>query len=189
MIEPKSLHHIISTLWSMKTVAAMPRHRQQNLDRGTSVIAIQLHTAASRCPFHPARHSHNCSWGPQVQAQRMLGGSYWDTMKNPGMAGACLLHVCVCVGLPPRPRQADDEDDPHSWFCGQYGEWLQCPATSFAAEMTTRTFPAGAWMSMARDQEGAVEEVIARPLGIQPSINKHVWPLLQLGQLLGLMQL
>jgi hypothetical protein len=46
--------------------------------------------------------------------------------------------------------------------------------------------PPCAWTSPARYQQVDIGEAVACPPGIQISKNKHVWPLLQIGHLLGL---
>jgi hypothetical protein len=105
-------------------------------------------------------------------------------------------HQGAAVGCPLGPSTTQESGGEYlvaEWLlsrcCGQYVMHDACLPKAPPPKMRWRWggSPPGAWTSPARDQEGA--EAIACPLGIQPSINRHLWPLLQIGQLLGLMQL
>jgi hypothetical protein len=157
------------------------RHRQcqPNHCRRTSFVTVRPHTAASRRPRY-VRCSPTCcvavycSWGPPFQVQRVqIWQHLGDSKTQVWQGNAC--HMCVCVKLWPQLRQAVDEDDPQSWCCGR---WWRAPRRRDGGPAA-----ASAWMSLARDQECAVAE--AGPLEVQPSIHRHLKPLLQIGQLLG----
>ncbi len=114
----------------------------------------------------------NCSWGPQFQAQRVLRWRLLGPDEGPRCRrGMPVVFMCVCncghgQGKPmtkatPTPDVVDD--------------MMSATLPSHSPSHWGRRLPLlGTWMSTARDQEGAVAEAIAHPLGIQPSINKHI---------------
>jgi hypothetical protein len=150
---------------------------------GMSRYTVQLKFKWTACK--QTRAAQKRKMVPNSRCRGCTVDSTWATLKNPGVAGECLLSV-YGVRLQLWPRQVlmlkttptpDVADDMRS---------TTLPTAGSAAEDETITMsiPARQMDESGQRLERAVAVAIACPVGVHPGINKHCSLLLQIGQLL-----